>query len=79
MGSTEPKQKTGTKRLPPEERAKKNRNRIILIAVEVFVLLLMLIALYVVVLYGKIHHEDIKDEDIVINDGIDGERDALPG
>ena len=53
----------------------KKRNRIILIAVEVFVLLLMLIALYIVVLYGKIHHEDIKDEDIVINDGIDGEND----
>ena len=79
MGSTDPKKKTGKKRMTKEERAKKKRNRIILIAVEVFVLLLMLIALYVVVLYGKIHHEDIKDVDIVINDGIDGERDALPG
>ena len=75
MGSTDPKKKTGKKRMTKEERAKKKRNRIILIAVEVFVLLLMLIALYVVVLYGKIHHEDIKDEDIVINDGIDGEND----
>ena len=75
MGSTDPKKKTGKKRMTKEERAKKKRNRIILIAVEVFVLLLMLIALYVVVLYGKIHHEDIKDADIVINDGIDGEND----
>ena len=79
MGSTDPKKKTGKKRMTKEERAKKKRNRIILIAVEVFVLLLMLIALYVVVLYGKIHHEDIKDEDIVINDGIDGENDINAG
>ena len=75
MGSTDPKKKTGKKRMTKEERAKKKRNRIILIAVEVFVLLLMLIALYIVVLYGKIHHEDINEDDIVINDGIDGEND----
>ena len=79
MGSTDPKKKTGKKRMTKEERAKKKRNRIILIAVEVFVLLLMLIALYVVVLYGKIHHEDINEDDIVINDGIDGENDINAG
>lgn len=36
MGSTDPKKKTGKKRMTKEERAKKKRNRIILIAVEVF-------------------------------------------
>lgn len=74
MGSTDTK-KQGKKRLTKEEREKRKRNRIILIIVEVFVLLLMLIALYVVVLYGKIEHNDIAEEDIVINEGIAGKND----
>lgn len=62
--------RTGKKRLTKEERARKQRNRIILIAVEGFVLVLMLIALYVVSLYSKIDREDISEEEIIINDEI---------
>ncbi len=69
------KANTGKKRLTKEERERRKRNRIILIAVEVFVLCLMLIALYVVVLYGKISHETIDEESIVINEGIAPESD----
>lgn len=61
------------KQLTKEERARKQRNRIILISVEVFVLLLMLIALYVVSLYSKIDREEISEDDIVINEGIQEE------
>jgi LCP family protein required for cell wall assembly len=73
MGNTKPKKTK--KRLTKAERERRKRNRIILISVEVFVLLLMLIALYVVVLYGKIQHEDIADEDIIMNGDIAGEND----
>lgn len=62
--------KKGKKRMTKAERARRKRNRIILIAVEAFVLCLMLIALYVVSLYGKIEKTDISEEDIVINQGI---------
>lgn len=61
---------SGKKRMTKEERERKKRNRILLIAVEVFVLCLMLIALYVVVLVGKIDHEDIDENQIVINEGL---------
>ena len=69
MGNTA-KKKSGKKRLTKAEREKKKRNRIILITVEVFVLFLMILALYVVSLYGKIDKTDISEEDIVINEGI---------
>lgn len=65
--------KKGAKKLTKEERARKNRNRVILIAVELFVLVLMLIALYVVVLYGKMDHEKLDESQIIINDGIGGD------
>lgn len=69
MGNASSK-KSGKKRLTKAERQKKKRNRIILITVEVFVLFLMILALYVVSLYGKIDKTDISEEDIVINEGI---------
>lgn len=72
MGSTDTK-KQGKKRMTKEERERKKRNRIILICIEVFVLILMLVALYVVVLYGKIEHNNISEDDIIINDGISGQ------
>ena len=58
------------RRLTREEREKRKRNRIILIAVELFVLVLLMIALYIVSLYKKIDHEDLDESEIVINDGI---------
>ncbi|MCR5419294.1 MAG: LCP family protein [Lachnospiraceae bacterium] len=61
---------SGKKRLTKEERAKKKRNRIILVAVELFVLVMLMIALYIVSLYKKIDHEEIDDSQIVINDGL---------
>ena len=69
MGNTA-KNKSGKKRLTKAEREKRKRNRIILITVEVFVLFLMILALYVVSLYSKIDKTDISEEDIVINEGI---------
>ena len=75
MGSTNTK-KSGKKRMTKAERAKKKRNRIILIAVEVFVLFLMILALYIVSLYGKIEKTEISEEDIVINQGI-GKEDTV--
>nr|MBQ8253009.1 LCP family protein [Lachnospiraceae bacterium] len=69
MGNTS-KKKPGKKRMTKAERERKKRNRIILIAVEVFVLFLMILALYIVSLYGKIEKTDISEEDIVINQGI---------
>ncbi len=72
MGSTKSK-KTGKKRMTKAERQRRKRNRIILIAVEAFVLCLMLIALYVVSLYGKIEKTDISEDDIIINQGISTE------
>lgn len=65
--------KAEKKQLTKEERARKQRNRIILISVEVFVLLLMLIALYVVSLYSKIDREEIDESEIIINDEIQEE------
>lgn len=67
------KGKKGAKRLTKEERERRKRNRIILITIEAFVLCLMLIALYVVVLYGKISHESFDDDSIYINDAIAGD------
>lgn len=69
MGSTA-KNKSGKKRLTKAEKKRRKRNRIILITAEVIVLFLMLLALYVVSLYGKIDKTDISEEDIVINEGI---------
>ena len=60
-----------TKRLTREERERKKRNRIILIVVELFVLVMMMIALYAVVLYNKIDHEKIDENAIVINEGLE--------
>lgn len=67
------KSKKNAKRLTKEERERRKRNRIILITIEAFVLCLMLIALYVVVLYGKISHESFDDDSIIINDAIAGD------
>ncbi len=72
MGNTKQKS-TGKKRLTKAERARRKRNRIILIAVELFVLFLMVIALYVVSLYGKIDRTELPEEEIVINQGISGQ------
>lgn len=65
------------KRMTKAERARRKRNRIILISVEVFVLCLMLIALYVVSLYGKIEKTEISEDDIIINQGISSSKETV--
>lgn len=77
MAAAKATKSNGKKRLTKEQRQRKKRNRIILIAVEVFILCLMLIALYVVVLYGKISHENIDEDQIIINEGLLGDEEEL--
>lgn len=50
-----------------KERARKKRNKILLIVVELFVLVIMVFVLYGVVQGSKVGKHDMKEEDIVIN------------
>lgn len=58
---------TSGKKMTAKERARKKRNKILLIVVELFVLVIMVFVLYGVVQGSKVGKHDMKEEDIVIN------------
>ncbi len=58
---------TAGKKMTAKERARKKRNKILLIVVELFVLVIMVFVLYGVVQGSKVGKHDMKEEDIVIN------------
>ncbi|MBO4337845.1 MAG: LCP family protein [Lachnospiraceae bacterium] len=70
-GTGRNKKTGGSRVLTAEEKSARMRKRIVLIAVEVFFLIMLSIALYVVILYKKIDHENIDESQIVINEGLE--------
>lgn len=60
----------GKKRMTKKERARKKRNRILLIAAEILVLCVMGLVLYLVTKTDKMEGTEIKEEDIIINEEV---------
>lgn len=60
----------GKKRMTKKEKARKKRNRILLIVVEILVLCVMGLALYMVTKTDKMEGTEINKEDIVINEEV---------
>ena len=60
----------GKKRMTKKEKARKKRNRMLLIVAEILVLCVMGLALYMVTKTDKMEGTEIKEEDIVINEEV---------
>lgn len=61
----------GKKQMTPKQLAKKRRNKILLFIAEIFAILLLLVIFWAVNKAGKIERIEIKEEDIVVNPGLD--------
>lgn len=64
------KKKSSSKKTGKKEQAKKKRRRIILFILEIFVLIIMVIALYAVLKGEKTGHVEVREGDIIINDTV---------
>lgn len=61
----------GKKQLTPKQLARKRRNKILLFIAEIFAILLLLVIFWAVNKAGKIERIEIKEEDIILNPGLD--------
>ena len=69
-GSAKPSQGTQGKKQSAREREKKNRAKIILFIVEIFILLIMVAVLYAVLKVEKVGKVDLNEEKLVINEEV---------
>ena len=69
-GSAKPSQGTQGKKQSAREREKKQRGKIILFIVEIFILLIMVAVLYAVLKVEKVGKVDLNEEKLVINEEV---------